>query len=60
MEEYLNRRRLDGADENELKDIVREIGNAKDRMWQEYARMAIAGTINNGKISGLNDQITCV
>ena len=58
MEEYLNRRRLDGADENELKDIVREIGNAKDRMWQEYARRAIAGTINNGKISGLNDQIT--
>lgn len=58
MEEYLNRRRLDGADENELKDIVTAIGDAKDRMWQEYARRAIAGTINNGKISGLNDQIT--
>lgn len=57
MQEYLARRRLDGADETELQEITRQIGEAQDRMWQDYASQAIAGTINNGKIAGLSRQV---
>ena len=64
MYEFREKMKLSGASEDELKEITKEIGLAKERMWKVFADAAITGnplangkSVDSVKIKSISEQL---